>query len=237
MGAAQPLGSGADSEVYRYSLDGTDYSISLPSSEEALIGGGVLDVDALFGSERNFRTRKNAAKAIAMACGSGIDQAAKLVAYSSTEQVCISEFVPGKPLDALEPDDIRRITPEHVGRFVHAVTRLKDRDLHVDCGTYNAINAGNILWDVENGFGIIDYVRRPATRDSLRDVFHAVVKALISTPSSLMQHRQWPDPEREQLAKPALRELVRQSWHHLGVGPAATTLAGIEEANRGRWRR
>lgn len=234
-GSADQLGSGMDSEVYRHSVGGTDYSVSLPSREEVVIGGGIFDVEALHGSAENYRSRKTAAKAIAMACGAGIKPTAKLVAYSSTESVCVSEFIAGKPIDQLNPDDISKITPEQVGRFVHTVAQMKERNLHVDCGDYNDSNMGNILWDAQNGFGIIDHVRRRATEDSLTDVFHTVVKALVSRPDSLDLYRQWPDPEREQLAQPVLRELVKQAWHHLEVYPA-TTLEGIEEANRNRWR-
>lgn len=63
-----------------------------------------------------------------------------------------SEFLPGKSLALLTPDDLRAIQPEHLGRLAQTVRKVSERGIFLD---FFGVGC-NINFHAEPGFGIYD---------------------------------------------------------------------------------
>jgi hypothetical protein len=83
--------------------------------------------------------------------GEGVDGLEQLVTGNKEENVLITTLMPGKGIASIPALQLaRQIKPEHITRLEATLNEMRKRELEFD-------NIGNILFDPETGFSIIDY--------------------------------------------------------------------------------
>jgi len=63
----------------------------------------------------------------------------------------IAEVMPGKEINKLQPEDIEQITQEQIDELVETMIEAEKVGVQVDI-----TNAGNVFYDPEKGFGLVD---------------------------------------------------------------------------------
>jgi hypothetical protein len=83
--------------------------------------------------------------------GEGVDGLEQLITGNKHENVIITTLMPGKGISSIPALQLaRQVKPEHVTRLEATLSQMRERELEFD-------NVGNILFDPEHGFSIIDY--------------------------------------------------------------------------------
>jgi hypothetical protein len=120
---------GRTSNAFVITHQGQDYALRVPRKEG-------------FGIDREY---------IAPAIMSDGDTAMEqMVAVSYNRGVTVSELVPGRTLEAMSPEAMAEVSEEHVAELVDTLARVHEDELLLDP------NPGNVLYDAEAGFGVID---------------------------------------------------------------------------------
>lgn len=83
--------------------------------------------------------------------GEGVDGLEQLVTGNKEENVIVTTLMPGKGIASIPALQFaRQVKPEHIARLKATLSEMRERELEFD-------NAGNILFDPEAGFSIVDY--------------------------------------------------------------------------------
>lgn len=125
------LGAGVSSHAFAIQKDGKTYVVRVPAM-------GRVKPDTI---ERHLGVAIKT---------QGMSHVEQIVAASYETGVTVAELMPGKTVGELTPDEMEAITPEQLAQLIRTVTQLQERGLVID------LNAGNILYDPVEGFGIID---------------------------------------------------------------------------------
>lgn len=132
VGNPDYLGFGMSGIGFTYSIDGKDYVCRMSH--------GPYDSGSLL-----------YARVLGLINASGLKNVEKLVAVSFEEGDIITEKIPGKPIDALDLADARRMRPEHIKGLVDTMVSMAKKGLEYDW------DPGNFLFDPKQGFGVIDF--------------------------------------------------------------------------------
>jgi hypothetical protein len=127
------VGSGYNSAVFRVHHGDTEFAVRIPDKGH-LCRGVVVD-SHLTGA----------------ALGRGIPHFEQIVAASYEDGITVAEMVPGKVLYDVSEEDMKCITEDQLSDLLDATETALNRGIRIDQ------NPGNILYDPNAGFGIIDY--------------------------------------------------------------------------------
>ena len=181
------LGEGATATVYRISKDGTEYAVRLVEVE-----GAYQTVDSYMDAARLAR---------------GDKRFEQLVAASYKDGVTISQIMPGKDPDWLIYQEVARIKDEHLAGFVRTLADAARMGISIDFG------GGNIIYDKNSGFGIIDYTSQAEAKthfDSLQRSIHHGAMFIIENLGGINIRRNQVGRE-----NPVLLEARRQALKNL----------------------
>jgi hypothetical protein len=126
------LGSGSISSVYLLESKGINYAARIP--KDGSINPRTID-DHIGGA----------------ILGRGVPHLEQIIAASYEEGVTIAEIMPGKEIGELTIDDIHQITNAQLAELVDTLIAVNERGITIDP------NPSNILYDLNAGFGIVDY--------------------------------------------------------------------------------
>lgn len=150
------LGSGSNTSAFRISHGGKEYVARLGGR-----AGHPLARDA---------------RAEVLARAKGIPHLEQVVAMSYDDSTVITELMPGKELGYDTPiEDLRQITDEQLSDLVDTVIAATEHGISIDP------KPSNILYDTEQGFGIIDL--NPANKADLGYEIGNVSTSLSTTGS------------------------------------------------------
>lgn len=95
--------------------------------------------------------------------GLGVRGLEQVVAASAEEGVFVSERVPGAKIRKLALEQKRQVTDKQLGDLVRTVVEANALGLRID------VDQGNILYDKDAGFGIVDYWHQEGNQQNLAD--------------------------------------------------------------------
>ncbi|GEM_PF-2740541 len=143
---AEYIGGGAESRVWRVSIDGSSYAVKI--AREVSLRGRPRDKE---------RAVRESAQTAARALGiRGLEQ---IRAVSVENAVAVYDFAPGTSLDRMCAGDMLSISNEQLDALTETIRRATDVGIEFD--GWN-ISGANAFYDREAGFTLIDY--RAATR-------------------------------------------------------------------------
>ncbi|HSW37411.1 MAG TPA: hypothetical protein VLG37_03530 [Candidatus Saccharimonadales bacterium] len=138
------LGTGLNSNVFKI-LDGEKtYAVRIPKSKE--VNASVVD--------------SHLAGAV---LGKGVPHLEQIVAASYEDGATVAEMMPGKEVEDLTIDEIKRITDNQLGELVDTLIAVSQRGIEIDP------RPSNVLYDTEAGFGIVDYLSSKVAGKSTAD--------------------------------------------------------------------
>jgi hypothetical protein len=73
------------------------------------------------------------------------------IVAASPENIIISEYIKGSDMSDISPEDLGRITDDQIDQYVRTIIEGHARNLSFDP------KPGNVIYDTENGFSIIDF--------------------------------------------------------------------------------
>jgi len=88
--------------------------------------------------------------------GDSIDRIAHLKAIKPDEGILIMDRLPGKPMTSLTFAEHMAIPTEHIRTAIKTVIRMNEAGLEIDA------HPDNLLYDPEQGFGVVDYAAKPS---------------------------------------------------------------------------
>ena len=81
----------------------------------------------------------------------GIPHLEQIVAVSYDKGIIVTERIPGKRVDELTPEEKEGVSDAQLKQLVDTLVATQNAEVSVDLG-----NGGNLLYDAEEGFGLID---------------------------------------------------------------------------------
>lgn len=127
------MGSGLTASVFRILHEGRDYAVR---TGRFAFTGSASEMDR---------------RAMATAKAKGVPHLEQIVALSYGHRVTISEIMPGLCLDhTMKIDDMKKVTDGQISELVTTVITAVRRGIRIDP------KPTNILYDPDEGFGIID---------------------------------------------------------------------------------
>jgi len=172
------IGEGRTSQVYAVDQAGQKYALHVFREDPLTAEAAIFDIPGFYGGYDQYSAVQTIQKAVPMAVGAGLPGLAQLAAYKPHAGVCLSQFVAGKTLQHIEPDDVPQITNSQVRHYGKLLAEMKRRKLYVDP------NVGNVLWDPEAGFTIVDYHRGEQTSEDTQLAFELLVRGILAEPAS-----------------------------------------------------
>lgn len=128
------LGSGSNTAAFRVSHEGKQYAVRIGTGART---GGAMGIDG---------------RAIVTARAKGVPHLEQVVAISYDNSAIVTELMPGRELDKDTPiESMQQVTDEQLSDFVDTVITANERGIDIDP------KPTNILYDSEEGFGIIDF--------------------------------------------------------------------------------
>lgn len=143
-----PLASGQDSDVYACESDGEHYVVRVVKSEKLAENPAKTD---------DYVT--------ALLHGKDVQGLEQVVACSYSEGTVVSERAIGKSLEELiefDPETIKNIPDKHFRQLTSVFGQMQQRGLVAD------VNLGNLIYDKEQGFTVVDYMYCPPEYWSVR---------------------------------------------------------------------
>jgi hypothetical protein len=138
---SESLAPGQDSNAYPYEHEGKSYVVRIVKEDKL--------------AENPTKTDDYVS---ALIHGKGVDGLEQITACSYIEAAVVSERAPGKSLEDLletDPEKLNTITDVHLSQLFSVFESMQSRGLVAD------VNAGNLIYDVEQGFTLIDYMWCP----------------------------------------------------------------------------
>lgn len=195
------FGEGRFAKVMLLETGGEGYAVSVLHDRPKPMPGTRPVRPEWFGGKAHYKAFATIDKAIPMAVGEGVDGLAQLVTYNPHKGICVAHIVPGRRLHYLLPEDIEQMTPDDAERYGDMLATMADRNLYVDP------NPANILWDADEGFGMVDYHRGPQTKDNTQRALELVVGYLVAKPSGDLKAPWVASPEKAAAALRTVRAL------------------------------
>jgi hypothetical protein len=154
------LASGAESNVFIATLEGKSYAIRLSKSATGGEGTAEAHIDGYVRSAFH---------------GIGIPGLEQLAGLSYTEGATVGELLPGRTTDKMSSTEIAAIPEENLRKLATTLIASAQAKLSFDG------NAGNMLYDPEAGFGLVDYGVRESEPDRARGLANGVTSSLFGT--------------------------------------------------------
>lgn len=126
------LGKGSNANVFSIENSGKKYAVRIPTGSDI----NATSIDSHVGGA---------------VLGQGVSHLEQIIAASYEDGVTVAEMMPGKEIGELTVDEITNVTDDQLSDLVDTLITLHERGIEIDP------KPSNIFYDVEQGYGIVDY--------------------------------------------------------------------------------